>query len=88
MLAFDKELDTDTSRRFTELQREILAMCAEGILWPSSLDCRRIGWLDEQLMIICDEEEIGPDGSRGEKDPLDKETKEAVEKEVEETMAR
>ena len=87
MLAFDKESDTDTSRRFTEMQREILAMCAEGILWPSSLDCRRMGWLDEQLMIICDEEEIGPDGSRGEKDPLDKETKEAVEKEVEETMA-
>lgn len=87
MLAFDKESDTDTSRRFTEVQREILAMCAEGIMLPSSLDGRRMAWLNEQLTIICDEEEIGPNGSRGEKDPLDKETKEAVEKEVEETMA-
>ena len=87
MLAFDKESDTDTSRRFTEVQREILAMCAEGIMLPSSLDGRRMAWLNEQLTIICDEEEIGPNGSRGEKEPLDKETKEAVEKEVEETMA-
>lgn len=87
MFAFDIDSGTDNSRRFTEVQSEIFVLCAEGIPWPSTLDCRRMAWLSEQLTIICDEAEIGPNGSRGEKDPLDKETKETVEKEVEETMA-
>lgn len=86
MLAFDIDSGTDSSRRFTEVQDEILAICAEGILLLSSLDCRRIAWMNERLVIICDQAEIGENGSRGEKEPIDAEMA-AFQKEIEEITA-
>lgn len=85
ILAFDRESGTDISRRFTEVQSKILVMCAEGILSRTFLDNRRIEWMCEQLAIICDQAEIGADGSRGETEPVISD--EEIEREVRETVA-
>ena len=88
MLEFDRESGTDNSRRFTAVQYEVLSKCVNYILLPSKLDQRRIVWMYEQLAIICDQAEIGADGSRAKSEPMwGQEAMEESEKEIEETIA-
>lgn len=61
MLAYDTDSGTDHSRRFIDVQSEVLAMCRDygGVYSASSLSIRRMLWMREQLVIICDQAKIG-----------------------------
>ena len=61
MLASDRNAGTDHSRRFTEVQRKVLTMCAEYGGTLSLPEGRRMTWLYEQLAALCDQAEIGAD---------------------------
>lgn len=63
LLASDRVSGTDYSRRFTDVQRTVLTMCAEYGGAFSLLESRRMTWLHEQLTAMCDQAEIGVAGS-------------------------
>ena len=61
MFAYDKDAGTDHSRRGIAVQVEILTRCRDygGAYSTSLLALRRMIWMREQLVIICDHAEIG-----------------------------
>ena len=61
LLAADRSAGTDHSRRFTEVQKKVLTMCAEYGGTLSLLEGRHMTWLYEQLAALCDQAEIGVD---------------------------
>lgn len=83
MFQFDKDSDTDNSRKFIDVQGKVLAMCAQYVQPTSILDGRRVEWMCEQLTIICDQAAIGLDDTQEE---LDSKYLKTMEKDAEEEV--
>lgn len=64
MLAFDRASDTVHSRRFMELQSQVLTLCGEYDGAFTFSESRRMTYLYQQLATLCGQAGIGTVGSR------------------------
>ena len=64
MLAFDRASDTVHSRRFMELQSQVLTLCGEYDGAFTFSESRRMTCLYQQLAALCDQAGIGTADSR------------------------